>query len=102
MHPQGRSDQAENDPAVGPARSLLAGASRITVLTGAGISTDSGIPDFRGPQGVWTKNPRAERTSNLGNYLHDPDVRREAWHNRLHSPAWVAGQVAGVSARRAP
>src|SRR6185503_9192521 len=40
-------------------------SSRIVVLTGAGISTDSGIPDFRGPQGVWTNNPKAEKLSNI-------------------------------------
>jgi NAD-dependent deacetylase len=65
-------------------------AERIVVLTGAGISTDSGIPDFRGPQGVWTKNPTAEKTSTLQNYLADPDVRRMAWQMRLASPAWDA------------
>ncbi len=36
------------------ARKLIEEASAIVVLTGAGISTDSGIPDFRGPQGLWT------------------------------------------------
>ena len=75
---------------VDDAREVVAAASRITVLTGAGISTDSGIPDFRGPQGVWTKNPAAERTSSLQDYLADPDVRRQAWRNRLASPAWEA------------
>ena len=72
------------------AQALVRAASRITVLTGAGISTDSGIPDFRGPQGVWTKNPGAERTSTLQDYLADPEVRRQAWRNRLASPAWEA------------
>jgi NAD-dependent deacetylase len=72
------------------ARRLVQEAEQITVLTGAGISTDSGIPDFRGPKGVWTKNPDAEKTATLGHYLADPDVRRQAWQNRLASPAWTA------------
>ena len=57
-------------------------ADRIAVLTGAGISTDSGIPDFRGPNGVWTKNPAAEKTATLQHYLADPDIRRLSWKNR--------------------
>jgi NAD-dependent deacetylase len=80
------------------ARQLIDGASRITALTGAGISTDSGIPDFRGPQGVWTKNPRAEKTATIQHYLADPEVRREAWQNRLHSAAWAAQPNAGHQA----
>jgi NAD-dependent deacetylase len=86
------------------ARAVVAASSRITVLTGAGISTDSGIPDFRGPQGVWTKNPKAERTSSLQDYLADPEVRRQAWRNRLASPAWEArpnpGHLAVVELER--
>jgi NAD-dependent deacetylase len=67
----------------------------VVVLTGAGISTDSGIPDFRGPQGVWTKNPLAEKLSNIHHYLADAEVRKAAWKNRLTSPAWNAQPNAG-------
>jgi NAD-dependent deacetylase len=71
-------------------RAWIDEAERIVVLTGAGISTDSGIPDFRGPNGIWTKNPEAEKTATLSYYLSDPEVRRRAWRNRLESPAWQA------------
>ncbi|HUJ66517.1 MAG TPA: Sir2 family NAD-dependent protein deacetylase [Acidimicrobiales bacterium] len=80
------------------AAEILRAADRVTVLTGAGISTDSGIPDFRGPQGVWTKNPAAERTSTLSHYLGDPEVRRLSWQQRLVSPAWTAEPNPGHSA----
>jgi NAD-dependent deacetylase len=63
---------------------------RIVALTGAGVSTDSGIPDFRGPQGVWTKDPMAERLSNIHYYLADPEVRKLSWKSRLDHPAWHA------------
>jgi NAD-dependent deacetylase len=62
----------------------------VMVLTGAGISTGSGIPDFRGPNGVWTKNPDAEKTANLQYYLSDPEIRKRTWQNRLRSEIWDA------------
>jgi len=90
--------------AVDLVRSWIAQASRVVVLTGAGISTDSGIPDFRGPQGVWTKNPAAEAQSTLQTYLADPRVRQAAWRTRMASPMWSArpnrGHLALVALER--
>jgi NAD-dependent deacetylase len=80
---------------IGEVRSWIDDAQRVVVLTGAGISTDSGIPDFRGPQGVWTKNPLAEKMSNIHYYLADPEVRKLSWQNRLASSAWSAKPNAG-------
>jgi NAD-dependent deacetylase len=57
----------------------LRAAQRICVLTGAGISTESGIPDYRGPNGVWTRDPDAEKLVTLSYYLRDPDIRRRSW-----------------------
>ena len=74
-------------------------SQRIVALTGAGISTDSGIPDFRGPQGVWTKNPKAEKLSNIHYYMSDPEVRRLAWQQRLDHPAWQRGAERAVIGR---
>jgi NAD-dependent deacetylase len=77
------------------AAAIVAGSKRIVALTGAGISTDSGIPDFRGPQGVWTLNPKAERMSDIRYYVADPEVRRLSWQSRLAHPAWTAAPNAG-------
>jgi NAD-dependent deacetylase len=77
------------------ARRLVSASARIVALTGAGISTESGIPDFRGPNGVWTRNPKAERLSNIHSYMADPEVRKLSWQARLDHPAWQADPNAG-------
>ena len=76
------------EAAVLRATDLVAGAISVTVLTGAGISTDSGIPDFRGPEGVWTKNPEAEKASDIRVFVSDPDVRRARWDVLAHGGMW--------------
>ena len=65
-------------------------ATSIVALTGAGISTESGIPDFRGPQGVWTRDPKAERLSNIHEYMQDLEIRKLSWQGRANHPAWQA------------
>ena len=70
-------------------------ATRIVALTGAGISTESGIPDFRGPAGVWTRDPEAEKLSNIHYYMSDPAIRKRSWQARLAHPAWQAAPNAG-------
>jgi NAD-dependent deacetylase len=73
-------------------------ASFVVVLSGAGISTDSGIPDFRGPQGVWTRNPAAEKMSDIRYYIRDRDVREASWQSRLTHPVWGAEPNPGHAA----
>jgi NAD-dependent deacetylase len=85
----------DNERLVSVVRGWIEAARRLVVLTGAGISTESGIPDFRGPQGVWTRNPEAEKQSTIQHYVADPDVRKRAWRSRLESPAWAAKPNAG-------
>ncbi|HEY8553394.1 MAG TPA: Sir2 family NAD-dependent protein deacetylase [Burkholderiales bacterium] len=76
-------------------RAWIDAAQRVVALTGAGISTESGIPDFRGPQGLWTRNPDAEKLSDIRYYMTDPEVRRLSWRQRLTHPAWTAEPNAG-------
>ena len=79
-----RADRAAELPA------WVRDARRVAVLTGAGVSTDSGIPDFRGPQGLWTRNPAAEKMSTYQAYVSDPAVRRRSRQARRQHPAWQA------------
>jgi NAD-dependent deacetylase len=65
---------------------LIADARRVAVFTGAGISTESGIPDFRSPGGVWSRM----KPIYFDEFLHDEDRRREAWHRAFSGVAgWV-------------
>ncbi len=75
--------------AVQEARRLVDDCERITVLSGAGISTDSGLPDFRGPQGLWTRNPATERASHINAYVSEPQVRVENWARRAEGSLWA-------------
>jgi NAD-dependent deacetylase len=74
---------------------LLRAADQIVVLTGAGISTESGIPDFRGPQGIWTKDPTAERKATIQHYVQDAEHRRDVWRNRAGSELFAGHPNAG-------
>ena len=80
------------------AAQIVASAKRITVLTGAGISTDSGIPDFRGPNGLWKKSPDAERAATLQHYLRDTELRERSWQNRAR---WINNNPQPNSGHRA-
>jgi NAD-dependent deacetylase len=80
---------------LGQARDLVTRSRRVVVLTGAGISTDSGIQDFRGPDGLWTKDPEAEKRMTIEVYVSDPEHRRRSWQNRLNSTLLDAEPNAG-------
>ncbi|MFM8858403.1 MAG: SIR2 family NAD-dependent protein deacylase [Actinomycetota bacterium] len=75
--------ESRSDADFADIRRLIAESVSIAVITGAGVSTDSGIPDFRGKNGLWTRNPAAEKASTLSVYLNDAEVRRASWQARV-------------------
>ncbi|MEO3847115.1 Sir2 family NAD-dependent protein deacetylase [Streptomyces sp. B8F3] len=54
----------------------------VAILSGAGVSTDSGIPDYRGPNGVWRRDPEAQKLVTYDYYMADPEIRRRSWQMR--------------------
>jgi NAD-dependent deacetylase len=82
-------------------RSWIDAARRIVVLTGAGISTDSGIPDFRGPNGLWTKNPEAEKLATIDHYMSNPEARKRSWQSFLDPEGMGGWDVAPNDGHRA-
>jgi NAD-dependent deacetylase len=74
------------DTAIAALRDLIEDAERIVPFTGAGISTESGIPDFRSPGGLWTKN----RPIPFDEYVASLEARREAWRRRFNIEATFA------------
>jgi NAD-dependent deacetylase len=85
----------DESAAISEAARLIRAANRVVALTGAGISTESGIPDFRGPQGVWTKDPEAEKRATLQHYVANRDARVANWKNRIESTMWSREPNAG-------
>jgi len=76
-------------PPISRLAALLAGSARTVVFTGAGISTESGIPDFRSPGGVWSRM----KPIDFDTFMHNEDARREAWRRTFSGAAgWVGAK----------
>lgn len=91
-HPAGQAEEPTSEPLhdqLQPVSALLAASERMVVFTGAGISTESGIPDYRGPNGVW----RTNRIPTIDNVRTDDASRADHWQQRRrHYPEMLARQ----------
>ena len=96
--PQGEGAAADRTREIRQVAGWIQNSCAITVLTGAGMSTESGIPDFRGPSGLWTQNPQSRRLFDIHAYRSDPEIRRQAWRRRSEHPAWAARPHRGHAA----
>ncbi|MEV7218824.1 Sir2 family NAD-dependent protein deacetylase [Streptomyces sp. NPDC056353] len=65
----------------------MTGKPLVAILSGAGVSTDSGIPDYRGPNGLWRRDPEAEKLVTYEYYMGDPEIRRRSWRMRRDTAA---------------
>ncbi|HMM13482.1 MAG TPA: Sir2 family NAD-dependent protein deacetylase [Parvibaculum sp.] len=65
---------------------MIDAARRVVVFTGAGISTESGIPDFRSPGGLWTKMAPID----FGDFIRSAEIRREAWRRKFEIDKTIA------------
>ncbi|MFC7891672.1 NAD-dependent deacetylase [Streptomyces sp. NPDC057381] len=65
----------------------MTGKPLVAILSGAGVSTDSGIPDYRGPKGLWRSDPEAEKLVTYEYYMRDPEIRRRSWRMRRETGA---------------
>lgn len=72
-------------PEVARLANLIAASSRALIVTGAGISTGSGIPDYRGPQGVW----RTRRPVEFADFLRSEDKRIEYWTQKVEAAGHI-------------
>jgi len=78
----------DHEALIAAAVDVLSQATSILVFTGAGISTESGIPDFRGPDGLWTKVDPDD--FHIDRFRADPELRERGWRMHLDGELWGA------------